>query len=100
MEGANMHVVHPCEFRGVQSGVAVVVCPSGLSDAELRMLGRRACFGHQDCTAWFWDEPASAPHGPPTPESPMSEAQADAALANYIAALDRICRAMPDEQAT
>jgi hypothetical protein len=46
-----MHVVRLCEFRGVHSGVAVVVCPPGLSDAELRMIGRRACFGHQDCTA-------------------------------------------------
>jgi hypothetical protein len=99
MEEVSMHVVRPCEFRGVHAGVAVVVCPPGLSDAELRMIGRRTCFGHQDCTAWFWDEPASAPDGPPTPESPMSEAQADAAVAIYIAGLDRICRAMPDEQA-
>jgi hypothetical protein len=94
-----MHVVRPCEFRGVHAGVAVVVCPPGLSDAELRMIGRRACFGHQDCTAWFWDDPARAPASPPTPECPMSEAQADTAVAIYIAGLDRICRAMPDERA-
>jgi hypothetical protein len=41
----------PLRVCGVHSGVAVVVCPPGLSDAELRMIGRRACFGHQDCTA-------------------------------------------------
>jgi hypothetical protein len=94
-----MHVVRPCEFRGVHAGVAVVVCHPGLSDAELRMIGRQACFGHQDCTAWFWDDPAGAPEAPPTVESPMSDAQADAALAIYIAGVDRLCRAMPEERA-
>src|SRR5688572_1447084 len=76
-------------------------CPRGRGGGRLSSGAerRRACFGHQDCTAWFWDEPASAPDGPPTPKSPMSEAQADAAVAIYIAALDRICRAMPEEQA-
>ncbi len=94
-----MHIVQPCEFRGVHAGVAVIVCPPKLSDAELRMIGRQACVGEQDCTAWFWEDGASAPEAPPTPERPMSETQADAAVAIYIASLDRICRALPDEQA-
>jgi hypothetical protein len=94
-----MHVPQACEFRGAHGGMAVVVCPPGLGDAELRMIGRRACFGRQDCTAWFWDDRDSAPDAPPTPEQPMSEAQADAAVAIYIASTDRVCRAMPDEQA-
>jgi hypothetical protein len=94
-----MQIVDPCEFRGVHDGVAVVVCPPGLSDAELRKIGRQACFGHQNCTAWFWDDPASAPEVPPTVENPMSDAQADAALAIYIAGVDRLCRAIPNERA-
>jgi hypothetical protein len=96
---AAMPFVRPCEFRGVHAGVAVIVCPRKLSDAELRMIGRQACLGKQDCTAWFWDDRARAPEAPPTLERPMSEAQADAAVAIYIASLDRICRAEPDEQA-
>ena len=40
-----MHVPQACEFRGAHGGMAVVVCPPGLGDAELRMVGRRACFG-------------------------------------------------------
>ena len=94
-----MHVLQPCEFRGAHEGVAVVVCPPQLSDAELRMIGRRACFGRQDCTAWFWDDRESAPEAPPTPEKPMSDAQADAAVAIYFASTDRICRAVPEKRA-
>ena len=84
-----MPFVRPCEFRGVHAGVAVIVCPPKLSDAELRMIGRQACLGKQDCTAWFWDDGARAPEAPPTLERPMSEAQADAAVAIYIASLDQ-----------
>jgi hypothetical protein len=54
-----MRVVCPCEFRGVHSGAAVVVCPPGLSDAELRMIGRR-CVGVMMAAA----PPALAPPRP------------------------------------
>ena len=67
---------------------------------RLNSLDGRTCYGRRrDCTAWFWDDRDSAPEAPPTPEQPMSEAQADAAVAIYIASTDRVCRAMPDEQA-
>ena len=42
---------------------------------------------------------ALAPELPPTPGHPMGEAQADAAVAVYLAGLDRLCRAVPDERA-
>jgi hypothetical protein len=96
---AGMSILNRCEFRGKLDGVAVVVCPPGLSDEQLRLIGRRACFGQRDCTAWFWDDPANAPEMPPAVERPMSETQADAALAIYIASMDRLCRAMPEERA-
>jgi hypothetical protein len=65
----------------------------------MRQAGRVACRGERTCTAWFWDEPALAPGAPPTPERPMSETQADAAVAVYLADADRLCRAGPDERA-
>ena len=88
-----------CEFRGRLAGAAVVVCPPGLPDAALRLAGRLACRGERGCTAWFWDDPAKAPGTPPTVEHPMSEEQADAAVAVYLADTGRLCRAMPDERA-
>ena len=94
-----MRAIDGCEFRGRRDGVAVVVCPPGLGDQELRRAGRVACRGEPSCTAWFWGDPALAPELPPTPERPMSEAQADAAVAVYLAGLDRLCRAAPDERA-
>jgi hypothetical protein len=94
-----MRAIDGCEFRGRRDGVAVVVCPPGLGDAALCRAGRVACRGEPSCTAWFWDDPALAPELPPTPEQPMSEAQADAAVAVYLAGLDRLCRAAPDERA-
>jgi len=88
-----------CEFRGRGAGAAVVVCPPGPGDEALRRAGRVACRGERPCTAWFWDDPSLAPEAPPTPERPMSEAQADAAIAVYIADTDRLCRAARDERA-
>ena len=88
-----MRAVSGCEFRGRRDGAAVVVCPPGLGDEALRRAGRVACRGERNCTAWFWDDPALAPEAPPTPERPMSEAQADAAVAVYLADMDRLCRA-------
>jgi hypothetical protein len=88
-----------CEFRGRGAGAAVVVCPPGPGDEALRRAGRVACRGERPCTAWFWDDLALAHEAPPTPERPMSEAQADAAMAVYIADTDRLCRAARDERA-
>src|SRR4051812_50169975 len=90
-----MRAIDGCEFRGRRDGVAVVVCPPGLGDAALRRAGRVACRGEPNCTAWFWDDPALAPELPPTPERPMSETQADAAVAGYPAGLNRPGRAAP-----
>jgi hypothetical protein len=88
-----MRVVDRCEFRGRHAGTAVVVCPPGLGDEALRQVGRLACRGEPACTAWFWDDPALAPGRPPTVEWPMTEGQAEAAVAVYIAGPDRLCRA-------
>ena len=93
-----MRVIDRCEFRGRGAGAAVVVCPPGLGDEALRQAGRLACRGERTCTAWFWDDPALAPEQPPTPERPMTEAQADAAVAVYIADLDRLCRAATGDE--
>ena len=96
-----MHVgiVDRREFPGRGAGAAAVVCPPGLPDEGLRRAGRVACRGERPCTAWFWEDPASAPEAPPTPEWPMSEAQADAVVAVYLADTDRLCRATRDERA-
>ncbi len=94
-----MRVVDGCEFRGREGGTAVVVCPPGLGDEALRRAGRVACQGERSCTAWFWDDPALAPEVPPAPGRPMSEAQADATVAVYLADTDRLCRAGLDERA-
>ena len=94
-----MRAIDGCEFRGRRDGAAIVVCPPGLGDEALRRAGRAASWGERPCTVWFWDDPALAPAAPPTPERPMSEAQADAAVAVYLAGLDRLCRAAPDERA-
>jgi hypothetical protein len=82
-----------CEFRGRGAGAAAVVCPPGLPDEGLRRAWRVACRGERPCTVWFWDDPALAPEAPPTPERPMSEAQADAVVAVYLADTDGLCRA-------
>jgi len=71
--------------------------PAGLSDDAPRLAGRLACRDERPCTAWFWNDPALAPEAPPTIERPMSEAQADAAVAVYLADTDRLCRAVRDE---
>lgn len=94
-----MTIVDRCEFRGRLGGAAVVVCPPGLADAALCRIGRAACRGEAGCTAWFWDDPALAPALPPTAEHPMSEEQAEAAVAIYIAASGRLWRAAPKELA-
>ena len=94
-----MRLIDGCEFRGRRAGGAVVVCPPGPGDEALRRAGRVACRGEPNCTAWFWDDPALAPGAPPTPERPMSEAQADAVVAVYLADTDRLCRAARDERA-
>jgi hypothetical protein len=94
-----MGVIGRCEFRGRGAGAAVVVCPPGLSDEALRRAGRVACQGERPCTAWFWDDPALAPEAPPVPERPMSETQADAVVAVYLADIDRLYRTTRDERA-
>ena len=94
-----MRAIDGCEFRGRRDGAAIVVCPPGLSDDTLRRAGRLACRDERPCTAGFWDDPALAPAMPPTPERPMSEAQADAAVAVYLADIDRLCRATRDARA-
>jgi hypothetical protein len=91
-----MRVIAGCEFRVPRDGAAVVVCRPGLGDEALRRAGRVACRGERPCTAWFWDDPALAPAAPPSPGRPMTEAQAAAALAVYLADADRLCRATGD----
>src|SRR4051794_35622366 len=88
-----MRVIDRCEFRGRREGAAGVVRPPGLGDGALREAGRLACRGEPACTACFWDDAALAPGLPPTPELPMFESQADAAVAVHIASGDRLCRA-------
>ena len=88
-----MGIIDRCEFRSRSGGVAVVVCPPGLADHALRLIGRTACQGEQHGTAWLWDDPALAPELPPTVDHPMTEAQADAVAAIYIADTGRLCRA-------
>src|SRR5689334_3765144 len=95
----SMSVVARCEFRGRAAGAAVVVCPPGLSDGALRRAGRVASRGERPCAVWFWDDPALAPEAPPTPERPMSEAQADAVVAVYLADIDGLCWATRGERA-
>ena len=92
-----MGIIDRCEFRGRDAGAAVVVCPPGLSDDDLRLIGRVACQSAEKCTAWFWDDPRLAPTAPPTVDQPMTAEQADAALAIYIAETARLCRAAPQE---
>jgi len=95
-----MDLIDRCEFRGRLAGAAVVVCPPGLADDALRLIGRTACQGAERCTAWFWDDPTLAPEVPPTVEQPMSAAQAEAAVAIYIADTSRLWRAAgPEAQA-
>jgi hypothetical protein len=94
-----MRLIDGCEFRGRRDGAAIVVCPPGLGDETLRQVGRVASQGERACTVWFWADPALAPEAPPTPERPMSEAQADAAVAVYLAGTDRLCLATRDERA-
>ncbi|MFO1074450.1 MAG: hypothetical protein U1E17_17550 [Geminicoccaceae bacterium] len=94
-----MGIIDRCEFRGRDAGAAVVVCPRGLSDDELRLIGRVACQGAGQCTAWFWDDASLAPTAPPTVDRPMTAEQADAALAIYIAETTRLCRAaLPEDE--
>jgi hypothetical protein len=88
-----MDLIDRCEFRGRLAGAAVVVCPPGLADDALRLIGRTACQGAERCTAWFWDDPTLAPEVPPTVEQPMSAAQAEAAVAIYIADTAQLWRA-------
>src|SRR3954466_14228991 len=88
-----MRAIDGCEFRGRRDGAAIVVCPPGAGDEALRRAGRAASRGERPCTVWFWDDPALAPEAPPTPERPMSEAQADAVVAGYLADPHGLCRA-------
>jgi hypothetical protein len=88
-----MDLIDRCEFRGRLAGAAVVVCPPGLADDALRLIGRTACQGAERCTAWFWDDPTLAPETPPTVEQPMTAAQAEAVVAIYIADTSRLWRA-------
>ena len=53
--------VEACEQRGRANQVSVVVCPPGLSDAELRQAGRKACPLAGACTAWIWNDGLKAP---------------------------------------
>ena len=94
-----MGILERCEFRGRLAGHAVVLCPPGLDDDTLRLIGRVACQGEQGCTAWFWEDRALTPEAPPMIERPMSAEQADAAVAIYIADTSRLCRATIAEHA-
>jgi hypothetical protein len=79
-----VRLVDGCEFRGRRDRAAIVVYPPGLGDETLRQVGRVASRGERPCTVWFWADPTLAPEAPPTPGRPMSEAQADAAVAVYL----------------
>lgn len=63
---------------------AVVICPPGSSEAELRAAGKAACASSGPCHAWIWTDPAKAPKIPITPDSPMTDEQFEAAAALWV----------------
>lgn len=73
-----------CEVKAGGGFVMVVVCPPGLSDQDWREAGERACKGKSACNAWIWNDNVSAPNRSPTFDSPMTDAQADSAIAVWV----------------
>lgn len=58
-----------CEVRDQKGAMAIVICPPGLSEVELRKAGEAACTNVTPCIAFFWDDGAKAPDvSPPLPD--------------------------------
>ena len=64
-----------CRLRDQRGTVAVVVCPPGLGQDQLRDAGEKACFNITPCSAWMWDDPNKAPSS--APREPLGFAQKD-----------------------
>ena len=73
-----------CENLGGGHLSAVVICPPGLGEAQLRAAGEAACAGLATCHAWIWDDPDAAPNEPISRSSPMTGAQFDSAVALWV----------------
>ena len=74
----------PCSLRAVSRFAQVVICPPGTDAAGWRQAGKAACRYKGACNAWIWDDVAKAPKVAPNFRHPMSEAQANNAVAVWI----------------
>lgn len=73
-----------CEVRARGGFAVVAICPPGLPESAWREVGRLACGSRGPCNAWIWDDPGKAPKRAPTFDSPMTDSQADSAVAVWI----------------
>ncbi len=76
--------VAQCQQRSRIALAAVVVCHPGVGKDGWQRAGKAACPASGPCNAWIWDDPKKAPSNPPTTESPMTEVQANSAVAVWI----------------
>jgi hypothetical protein len=63
-----------CELRDQAGFVAVLICPQGLEQEDLKNAGETACGTRMDCQGWIWDDAVNAPEkAPETPEDLTQE---------------------------
>jgi hypothetical protein len=74
-----------CTLKSRSERVAVLVCPSGASQAAMKAAGAEACKERTaGCNAWIWDDATKAPLKAPAIDTDMPKATAGSARAVWL----------------
>lgn len=73
-----------CSVKDRSERLALVICPAGSSQAQLRQAGEAACAGKQVCNAWIWENAAQVPAKAPAMDTELPKTATGAARAVWM----------------
>ena len=73
-----------CSVKDRSERLALVICPAGSSQSQLRQAGEAACAGKQVCNAWIWEDSAQVPAKAPATDTELPKAATGAARAVWV----------------
>ena len=83
--GETAQAVSLCEKKDGNKVIAIALCPTGLSHAELIDEGTAICYGRVPCGVWFWTDEANMPETAPQNHDGLTKEQITSALAVWVA---------------
>lgn len=87
--------VQGCEETAASDMIRVMVCPGGISEEAMAVLGKEACGETRPCGTWFFPVADIAPEVAPARHDGFTQEEITGALGVYVAGDDIVVKIEP-----